>query len=151
MGQQHPRAIAGPQRRVGFGEDCTRKSHQQLCAVEESTVICDSQRAEERQSRDFAVGKHHRLTSEKGLSLCKQAPPRLPVVPQSSCILGRTIATGQGSRNKSLGFAVALPAMLTGGVSTIASSARLLRLPVQVQQGCSSCAEGPGPNLTALW
>ena len=35
--------------------------------------------------------------------------------------------------------------MLTGGVSTIASSARLLHLLVQVQQGCSSCAEGPEP------
>ena len=81
VGQQHPRAIAGPQRRVGFGEVCTRKSHQQLCAVEESTVICDSKRAEERQSRDLAGGKHHLLTSERGSSLDIKAPPRLPVVP----------------------------------------------------------------------
>ena len=36
--------------------------------------------------------------------------------------------------------------MLTGGVSTVASSVRLLRLPMQVQQGCLSCAEGSEPN-----
>ena len=35
--------------------------------------------------------------------------------------------------------------MLTGGVSTIASSACLLRLPVQVQHGFSQCAEGLSP------
>ena len=36
-----------------------------------------------------------------------------------------------------LSFKSASPAMLTGSVSTIASSARLLRMLVQVQQGCS--------------
>ena len=44
---------------------------------------------------------------------------------------------GQGIQSGSLDFRDASPAMLTGGVSTIASSARLLRLPVQVQRGCS--------------
>ena len=78
--QQHPRVVAHPQRHIGFGEDCTRKSHSQLFTVEESTVICDSKSAEDKQSRDLAGGNHHQLTSEMESSLCKQAPPRLPVV-----------------------------------------------------------------------
>ena len=118
VGQQHPRVVAHPQRHVGFDEDCTHKSHSQLHAVEESTVICDSKWAEDKQSRDLAGGNHNRLTSETESSLCKQASPRLPVVPQSSCIYGRTIAAGQGSSYGSLDFKVASPAMLTGGVST---------------------------------
>ena len=72
-----------------------------------------------------------------GVELVQTASPKLPVVPQLSRILGQTIAAGQGSSFGSLDFKVALPAMLTRGVSTIALSAHLLRLPVQVQQGCS--------------
>ena len=86
VGQQHPRVVAHPQCRVGFGEDCTHKSHSQMFAVEESTAICDAKWAEDKQSRDLAGGNHHRLTSEMGLSSGKLAPTRLPVVPNSSRI-----------------------------------------------------------------
>ena len=86
VGQQHSRVVAHPQRRVGFGEDCTRKSHSQLHAVEDSTVICDSKWEENKQSRDLAGGNHHWLTSETGSSSGKLDPPRLLVVPKSSHI-----------------------------------------------------------------
>ena len=71
LSQQHPRAFARPQRCLGFGEDCTHKSHSQLNAVEELTVNCSSKWAEYKQARDLAGGNHHQLTSEMGLSLCK--------------------------------------------------------------------------------
>ena len=64
VGRQHPREFAHPQCHLGFGEDCTHKSHSQLFAVEESTVICDSKRAEYRQSRNLEGGNHYWLTSE---------------------------------------------------------------------------------------
>ena len=82
---------------VGFGKVCTRKSHQQLCAVEESTVICDSQWAEERQSRDLAGGKHHRLTSERGRACVNRLPqdylwcPNHPVFRDGQQLLGRVV------------------------------------------------------------
>ena len=86
VGRQHPRVFAHPQLPLRFGEDCTHKSHSQLHAVEELTVSCSSKWAEDKQARDLAGGNHHRLTSETGLSSGKLAPPRLPVVPQSSHI-----------------------------------------------------------------
>ena len=51
--------------------------------------------------------------------------------------LGMDNSYWQGSSYGSLDFKSAAPAMLTGGVFTIALTARLLCLPVQVQQGCS--------------
>ena len=71
VGRQHPRALAHPQHRLGFGEDCTHKSHSQLNAVEELTVNCSSKWAEDKQARDLAAGNHHRLNSETRSSLCK--------------------------------------------------------------------------------
>ena len=79
---QHPRKFAHPQCHLGFGEDCTHKSHSQMYAVEELTVNFSSNWATDKQARDLASGNHHQLTSEKGSSPSITAPPRLPVVPQ---------------------------------------------------------------------
>ena len=67
-GQQHPRVPSCPQRRVGFGEDCTHRSLSQLNAVEELTACCSSKRAGDKLARDRAGEKHHLLATEPGLS-----------------------------------------------------------------------------------
>ena len=131
-GQHEPIVLDCGQRRLGFGDHCTRKSLPRPCARK--------YRAEDNPGRR-AMGPvaslpvaHHQPTTEQSSGLKPET------VVQQSVKLGSVMQPE--------------PPALPGNLSVASSTLRLLRLPVQVHRACGAegqCAESCSCLTSASW